>query len=328
LVRRREFFTLFSSVGVAWTVAGRAQAPSLPVVGFMSSRSPNESTSHVAAFRQGLTDVGYADGRNVAIEYRWARGRYERLPALASELVGRRVAVLASVGGAPSALAAKRETATIPIVFVIGDDPVRLGLVASFNRPGGNVTGVSFFTNELGAKRLGLINGLVPKTGPVALLLNRNDPGAEVQRQDVQTAAQALGRRLVVLSASAESELTAIFARLVHEQVAALVVQNDPFLDSQRDRLIALADLNAVPAIYHIREFPAAGGLMSYGASLADSYRQVGVYTGRILNGEKPAELPVLRPTKFDLVINLKTAKTMGLAIPQSLLLLADEVIR
>jgi putative ABC transport system substrate-binding protein len=315
-------------MAVASPLAARAQPPSLPIVGFMSSRSPNESTPHVAAFRQGLTEMGYVEGHNVAIEYRWAKGHYERLPSLASELVGRRVALLASVGGSPSAFAAKGATATIPVVFVIGDDPVRLGLVSSFNRPGGNLTGVSFFTNELGAKRLGLVHELVRKNGPVALLLNPNDPGAESQKQDVQTAARALGRRLLVLTASAESELTAIFARLGNQQVSGLVVQNDPFLDSQRDRLIALADLHAIPAIYHIREFPASGGLMSYGASLADAYRQVGVYTGRILRGEKPAELPVLRPTKFELVINLKTAKTLGLTIPQSVLLLADEVIR
>ena len=212
------------------------------------------------------------------------------------------------------------------MVFVIGDDPVRLGLVARFNRPGGNLTGVSFLTGELGAKRLELLRQLAPKTGPVALLLNPNDPGAESQKQDVQTA-PALGLRLVVVSASAESEFTANFATLAKERVSALVVDMDPFFDSQRDRLIALAAQNEIPSIYHIREFPAAGGLMSYGASLVDAYNQVGLCTGRILKGDKPAELPVLRPTKFELVINVKTAKSLGLTIPQSLLLVADEVI-
>jgi len=254
-------------------------------------------------------------------------GHYERLPALASELVGLRLAVLVTVGGAPSALVAKAATATIPIVFLIGDDPVKVGLVASFNRPGGNLTGVSFLTGEVGAKRLGLLCELVPKAGVVAVLINPNNPGAESHRQDVQTAAQTLGRRLLVLRASTETEFASNFAMLTRERVGALVVENDPFFDTQRDRLVALAARNAVPAIYHIREFPAAGGLMSYGASLADAYREVGIYTGRILKGEKPADLPVEQPTKFELVINLKTAKALGITIPQSLRLRADEVI-
>jgi len=225
-------------------------------------------------------------------------------------------------------LAAKGATTTIPIVFVIGDDPVRIGLIASFNEPGGNLTGVSFFTNELGAKRMGLLCELVPKVSAVGMLLNPNDPGAELQRQDVLTAAHALDRRLIVVRASTDAQIESSFAMLKREHAGALLVQNDPFLDSQRDRIVMLAARTAIPAIYHIREFPAAGGLMSYGASLADAYRQAGAYTGRILWGEKPANLPVMRPTTLELVINLKTAKVLGLAIPQSLLLRADEVIR
>jgi len=314
--------SVFARISVA-----QPQQGGLPVVGFMSSRSPEESAPHAAAFRQGLGDTGYVEGRNVHVEYRWAEGRYERLPALAQEFLKLGVSCIAAVGGAPSALAAKAATATVPIVFVIGDDPVRIGLVASFNQPGGNLTGVSFFTNELGGKRLGLLCELAPNASTVALLLNPNDPGAESQRRDVQAAAEALGRRLVVLRASKESELESAFAVLVRDRLGGLIVQNDPFLDSQRERLVALAARGRVPAIYHIREFSEAGGLMSYGASLVEAYRQVGTYTGRILSGEKPAAMPVVRPTKFELVVNLKTAKALGLTIPPSLLLRADEAI-
>src|SRR5216683_1742017 len=272
---RREFITLVGGAAASWPRAARAQQLAMPIVGFLSSRSPEEAAVHTAAFRRGLSETGFVEGQNVAIVYRWAEGHYERLPVLANELVNLRVSVVMSGGGAPSALAAKAATATIPIVFVIGDDPVKEGLTASFNRPGGNLTGVSFLTGELGAKRLGLLCELVPNASAVALLLN----------------------------------------------------PNDPFFDSRRDRIMSLAARNAVPAIYHIREFPAAGGLMSYGASLADAYRQVGNYTGRILKGEKPADLPVMQPTKFELVINLKTAKALGLTVPPSLLARADEVI-
>jgi putative ABC transport system substrate-binding protein len=325
-MQRREFIALLGSA-LTLPRAARAQQAAVPVVGFLSSRSPEEAAVHTAVFRRGLSEAGFVDGRNVAIEFRWAEGRYERLPMLAKELVDLHVSAVVAGGGAPSALAARDATATIPIVFVIGDDPVKAGLTASFNRPGGNLTGVSFLTGELGAKRLGLICELVPGASAVALLLNPNDPGADLQRQDVQAAAQALGRRLLVLYARTEKDFEANFETAKQEQVGALVVENDPFFDSQRDRIISLAVRYAMPAIYHIPEFPAAGGLMSYGASLADAYRQVGNYAGRILKGEKAADLPVMQPTKFELVINLKTAKALGLSVSPSLLARVDEVI-
>jgi len=323
---RREFVGLLGGTTLL-PLAARAQQAMLPVVGFLSSRSPDEAAIHTDAFRRGLTEAGFVDGRNVNIVFRWAEGHYESLPALAKELVDLRVSVILAGGGTPSARAAKEATATTPIVFVIGDDPVKVGLTASFNRPGANLTGVSFLTGELGAKRLGLICELVPKATAVSVLLNPNDPAAEPHRQDVYTAAQALGRRLLVLYARTEADFEAHFATMKQEQVGALVVENDPFFDSQRDRIMSLAARYAVPAIYHIREFPAAGGLMSYGASLADTYRQVGNYAGRILKGEKPADLPVIQPTKFELVVNLTTAKTLGLDVPPSLLARIDEVI-
>ena len=326
-MRRREFIRCLGGAAVAWPLAARAQQPTMPVIGFLSARSPNESVVHIAAFRRGLSETGYVEGQNVTIMSRWAEGHYEHLPALASELVDLRVTVMVAVGGSPSALAAKIATATIPIVFLNGDDPVKNGLVVSFNRPGGNITGVSFLTAALGAKRLGLLCELVPDASAIALLINPTNPTADLQRQDVETAAHALGRRLLVLHASAEVEFESNFAVLTQERAGALVVENDPFFDSQRDRLVMLTARNAVPAIYHIREFSVAGGLMSYGASLADEYRQVGIYTGRILKGEKPSDLPVVQPTKFELVINLKTAKALGITVPPMLLARADEVI-
>ena len=318
---------LLGGAAVTLPVASRAQQAAIPIIGFLSSRSPKEAEIHAAAFRRGLSETGFVVGQNVAIEYRWAEGHYERLPMLASELVSLRVSVVAAVGGSVSASGAKAATATIPIVFVMGDDPVKQGLVGSFNRPGSNLTGVAFVTGELGSKRLGLLCELVPNATTVALLLNPNGPGAEGQRQDVQAAAKALGRRLIVLHASAERDFEQNFAIITKEHVGALVVQNDPFFNSRRDELMGLAARNGVPAIYHIREFPAAGGLMSYGASLADAYRQVGNYTGRILKGEKPADLPIVQPTNFELVINLKAAKALGITVPPSLLARADEVI-
>jgi putative tryptophan/tyrosine transport system substrate-binding protein len=264
-MRRRDFITLLGGAAASPLVARAQQAP-VPVVGFLSSRSPEEAAVHTAAFRRGLTEAGFVDGQNVAIAFRWAEGRYERLPALAKELVDLRVSVILAGGGELSARAAKDATASIPVVFVIGDDPVKVGLTASFNRPGGNLTGVSFLTGELGGKRLGLICELVPGTSAVALLLNPKDMGAELQKQDVQAAAQALGRRLLVLYARSETDFETNFDTLKREQVGALVVENDPFFDSQREKIMSLAARYAVPAIYHIREFPVDGGLMSYGA--------------------------------------------------------------
>jgi len=296
-MERRTFITLLAGVAASRPVAVGAQQPAMPVVGFLSSRSPEEAAVHTAAFRRGLGEAGLVEGQNVTIMFRWAEGRYERLSALAKELVDLRVPVIMSGGGSPSALAAKAATSTIPIVFVVGDDPVRIGLTASFNRPGGNLTGVAFLTGELGAKRLGLICEVVPGTSAIALLLNPDNPAANLLRQEVQAAAQALGRQVLVLHARTETDFEANFATMTQDHVGALVVQNDAFFDSRRGRIVSLAARHAVPAIYHIREFPAAGGLMSYGASLADSYRQAGNYTGRILKGEKPADLPVMQPT-------------------------------
>ena len=326
-MKRREFIGLVGSAAAAWPLASRAQQPAISVVGFLSSRSAEEAAVHTAAFRRGLGETGFVEGQNVAIVFRWAEGHYERLPALAKELVDLRVSVVMSGGGSSSALAAKAVTSTVPIVFVIGDDPVQVGLTANFNRPGGNLTGVAFLTGELGAKRLGLICEVVPGNSAIALLLNPDNPTAEIHRKDVQAAAQALGRRLLTLHARTDTDIEPSFAMLKQEQAGALIVQNEPFFDSRRDRIMSLAARNAVPAIYHIREFPEAGGLMSYGASLADSYRQAGSYVGRILKGEKPADLPVMQPTNFELVINMKTAKALGLTVSPSLLARADEVI-
>lgn len=326
-MRRREFIQAIACSALAWPSAARAQQATAPVVGFLSSRSPEEAAVHTTAFRKGLAEVGFVDGQNVSITFRWAEGRYERLPALAKELVDLHVSAIAAGGGEPSARAAKDATASIPIVFVIGDDPVKVGLTSSFNRPGGNATGVSFLTGELGGKRLGLICELVPGANPVALLTNPDFQSSEVQKEDVEAAAQALGRRLLVLDARTETDFETDFETLKREQVGALVVQNDPFFDSQREKIMSLAARYAIPTIYHIREYPAAGGLMSYGASLADTYRQAGNYTGRILKGEKAGDLPVMQPTKFELVINLKTAKALGLSASPSLLARVDEVI-
>jgi ABC-type uncharacterized transport system substrate-binding protein len=325
-MRRREFVGLIGGATLL-PLAARAQQAARPVVGFLSSRSPDEAAVHTAAFRRGLSEAGFVEGQNVSIVFRWAEGHYERLPALAKELVELRVSAILAGGGELSARAAKDATAAIPVVFVIGDDPVKVGLTASFNRPGGNLTGVSFLTGELGGKRLGLICELVPDANPVALLLNPKDMGAELQKQDVEVAAQTLGRRLLVLHARTEADFETIFETLKRERTGALVVENDPFFDSKREEIMSLAARYAVPAIYHIREFPAAGGLMSYGASLADVYRQVGNYTGRILKGEKAGDLPVMQPTKFELVLNLKTAKALGLNVSPSLLARVDEVI-
>jgi putative tryptophan/tyrosine transport system substrate-binding protein len=325
-MRRRDLLKSIAGIGTTWPVAARAQASS-PLIGFMSSRSSQDSEPHRAAFLRGLSEVGYAPDQNVRIEYRWADGHYERLQELATDLVRLPLAVLVAAGGEPSAVAAKTVTAAIPIVFVIGGDPVKAGLTASLNRPNTNATGVSFVTAELGGKRVNLISGLVPNAATIALLVNPNMAETDAHIQSARSGADALGRRLLVLDASTPAELEPSFESIVKKSAGALVLQNDPFFDSQRDRLIALAEQYAVPSIYHIREYPAAGGLMSYGASLLDAYRQVGTMTGRVLKGEHPQDMPVLQPTRFELVINSKTARSLHLTIPPQMLALADEVI-
>jgi putative ABC transport system substrate-binding protein len=323
-MRRRNVLLL---LGGALTAARtlRAQRKAMPVVGFLNGRSPGEAAGVVAAFRQGLSETGYVEGQSVAIEYRWAEGHYDRLPALAADLVGRQVDVI-TTGGLPPARAAKNATSTIPIVF-LGTDPVRDGLVASLARPGGNLTGFTVINVELMPKRLDLLFELVPQARVIALLVNPNNPTAESIIGDVQEAARVKGMQLDIVKAGTESEIETAFAFLVQLQAGALVVGGDPFFNSRREQLAALASRHAIPAIYEYREFPAAGGLISYGPSLTNTWREVGIYAGKILNGIKPADLPVQQPTIFELVVNLKTAKALGLTVPQSILARADEVI-
>ena len=305
----------------------RAQQKAIPVIGFLNGTSPDAAAPFVAAFRQGLNESGYVDGQNAAIEYRFGEGRDDRLPALVADLVGRNVDVIVAAGGAPLALAAKSATSTLPIVFTGVGDPVALGLLASLARPGGNVTGFSLLSVELTPKRLELVSELVPWAGVIGLLVNPNNPQTEGVVRDVQEAARAKRVELPVLKAGVDSEIDAAFASLVQQQVGALVVQADAFFTSRRGKLVALAARKGVPAIYALREFSAAGGLISYGSSLTATYRQAGIYAGRILGGAKPADLPVQQPTTFELVVNLKTAKALGLTIPPSILARADEVI-
>jgi putative tryptophan/tyrosine transport system substrate-binding protein len=326
-MRRREFLALALLVG-GWPLTTHAQQPpALPVVGFLSGRSPIEAAYAVAAFRQGLGESGYVEGRDVRIEYRWADGQYERLPALAAELAARRVNVIAATGGSVAGLAAKAATATIPVVFTSGSDPLQIGLVDSMNRPGGNVTGVSFLFGDLGPKRLSLLRELLPQAAVIGLLVNPNYPSALPETRDVQASAKVLGLKVNTLNASAESDFEPAFAAVVAQRMDGLMVGDDPFLQSRRDKLVQLAARHAVPTLYYVRDFVATGGLMSYGPDPADGYRLAGLYTGRILKGEKPANLPVLQPTKFELAINMKTAKALGVTIPPTLLARADEVI-
>jgi putative tryptophan/tyrosine transport system substrate-binding protein len=324
-MRRREVIVLIGGAG-AWPLVGNAQ-PSTPVICFLSSRSPGESASLVAAFREGLKELGYVEGRNVHIAFRWAEGAYARLAPLAADLVEQRVAVIVPVGGEVTALAAKLATSTIPIVFVIGSDAVEMGLVASLSRPSGNVTGATLMGGAVGTKRLELLRELVPGAAIIGFLLNPDHPRASNDTAEIEGAGRALAQQVRMVMVRADSDFESAFARLKEERVGALIVNRDGFLNSRREQIIALANRHALPAIYESREHVASGGLMSYGTSYSDTYRQVGIYVGRILKGVKPAELPVLQPTKFELVIHLSTAKALGLTIPPSLLARADEVI-
>jgi putative ABC transport system substrate-binding protein len=325
-MRRREFITLVSGAAVAWPLKVRAQQPAMPVIGFLSAVSPGPFAQRVAAFHQGLNEAGYVEGRNVAIESRWAEGRYEQLPALAADLIGRKVVVIVTYTDA-AALAAKAATTTIPIVFINGGDPVRAGIVPSLNRPGGNVTGASFFGVDLAPKQLALAHEVVPNAAVVAVLVDQNVPDAVAQVPAMHEASRTLGLQLVVLMARTASDIDTAFATLVRERAAALVVGTGALLTNQRKQIIALATRHALPTIYPFREFAADGGLISYGNNVPDTFRQGGVYAGRILKGDKPADLPVILSTKFEFVLNLKTAKALGLTIPPSLLTSADEVI-
>ncbi len=328
-IGRRSFVTLLggaSAAALTFQFATRAQA-ALPVVGFLNSRSATEAAYLVTAFRQGLREAGYGEGQNVALEYRWAEGHYDRLPALAAELVNDHVAVIAATGGAATGLAVKAATTTIPTVFTSGDDPVKAGLVTSLNRSGGNVTGIGVFSNQLGAKRLELLHELVPDVTIIAFLVNPTHLSSAGQLKDASDAAGALGIQLQILKASSPTEVDAAFASLDEKPAGALLVGVNPFFNGRRDQIIALAARHAIPAIYYYREFAADGGLMSYAPSLVDGYRQTGIYCGRILKGENPGDLPVMLPTKFEFVINRKTAKALGLTMPPDLLAIADEVI-
>jgi putative ABC transport system substrate-binding protein len=326
-IRRREFITLLGcAVSTNWPLPLRAQQ-AMPVVGFLNPGSPEPFSFLAAAFREGLKEASYIEGQNVTIEYHWAKGHYDQLQTLAADLVRRQVAVIAATGGSISAHAVKAATSTIPIVFNVGEDPIRSGLIASFSRPGGNITGVNTLSPELEPKRLGLLRELVPQATSIAVLLNPTNPDADLQRRDVQAAATAIRQHLRIFNASNQSDFDTAFAAIVQQRIDALLVGNDALFNNQREQIIALAARHAVPTMYAFRSFAESGGLMSYGTNLVDVYRQVGLYVGRVLKGEKPADLPVVQPTKFEFVINIKTAKVLGVKISDNLLSLADEVI-
>jgi len=325
---RREFITLLGGAAAAWPIAARAQQRATPVIAFIDGTSAVASARWTAAFRNGLNETGYTEGRNVAVEYHWLEGRYDRLPALLSELVGRRVAVIATPGSTPASLAAKAATTTIPIVFGVGEDPVKLGLVANLARPGGNATGINFFVSEVVLKRLGLLHDLVPGAVRIAVMINPgNAATTEATLREVQKAADAFGLQIHVVNASSSDEINAAFATISRERAEALFVGPDAFFNSRRVQLVTLATRDRIPAAYGTRDYVEVGGLMSYGTNITDSFSQAGVYAGKILNGAKPAELPVIQSTKFEFVINLQTAKALGLDVPSGLLLAANEVI-
>ena len=326
-MRRRDFIKIIAGSAAVWPLAVGAQQSAMPTIGFLSARSPEDTVQVLAAFHKGLSEGGFVSGRNVNLEFRWARGDYGRLPALAAELVQQRVTVLASTGGDASAHAAKNSTTTIPVVFNSGSDPVKAGLVQSLNRPGSNVTGVVVLADEMEQKRFGILREIVPDVARFGAIVNPNYPPSTSQIYDLEEAGRKLNRQIFVAKASNDAELDAAFAALLREQIGALLVASDPYFDTRRGRIIAFAGQNRLPAIYQFREYAVEGGLISYGPSITDAYRQVGLYVARIIKGEKPADLPVLQPTKFDFVIDLKTAKTLGVSVPPTLVARVDEVI-